>query len=105
VGRAGAVRVQAARNDRGELRVGLSVPGMPSAVERNRVRRRLREAARRLDQDGGFDLIVNTDATALELPFGVLCAQVRSAALTAVARARAAAGPAPARPPRGSVGP
>jgi ribonuclease P protein component len=93
VGRAGVVRVQAARNGRERARLGLSVPAMASAVERNRVRRRLREAARGLDAHCGFDLIVSTDATALTLPFASLRAQVEAAAQAAVARAREAAAP------------
>jgi ribonuclease P protein component len=95
VGRAGIVRVHAAPNGHEEMRLGLSVPGMASAVERNRVRRRLREAARRLGEQGGFDLIVSSDARALGLPFEMLCEQVQSAARAAVGRARVATGPAP----------
>jgi ribonuclease P protein component len=87
------VRVQAAPNGRGELRLGLSVPGMAGAVERNRVRRRLREAARGLSEHLGFDLVVSTDATALTVPFSLLQEQVRAAAQAAVTRARAARGP------------
>jgi RNase P protein component len=67
---------------------------MASAVERNRIRRRLREAARGLGEHGGFDLVLSTDATALKIPFGVLCEQVRTAARAAVERARAAEPPA-----------
>ncbi len=87
------MRVQAAPNGHGELRLGLSVPGMASAVDRNRVRRRLREAARVLGEPGGFDLVVSTDATALRVPFELLREQVRVAALSAMARARAARDP------------
>jgi ribonuclease P protein component len=100
VGRAGMVRVQAARNGRDDARLGLSVPGMASAVERNRVRRRLREAARGLHAHRGFDLIVSTDATALRVPFSMLSSQIEVAARAAVDRARVASGPAPSRSPR-----
>ncbi|MGA3184901.1 MAG: ribonuclease P protein component [Candidatus Dormibacteria bacterium] len=93
VGRAGAVRVQAAPNGRDEARLGLSVPGMAGAVERNRVRRRLREAARGLHDHHGYDLIVSADASALRVPFPVLRDQVETAARGAVARASVASGP------------
>ena len=94
-GRAGQVRVQAAPNGREEARVGLSVPGLPGAVERNRARRRLREAARGLDAHHGFDLVVSTDASALTVPFALLRGQVETAAMAAVGLARAASGPVP----------
>jgi len=94
VGRAGTVRVQAAPNGRDEARLGLSVPGMAGAVERNRVRRRLREAARGLHDHHGYDLIVSADAAALRIPFSLLRDQVEAAARGAVGRARVAAGQA-----------
>ncbi|MGD0448794.1 MAG: ribonuclease P protein component [Candidatus Dormibacteria bacterium] len=97
VGRAGTVRVQAAPNGRDEARLGLSVPGMAGAVERNRVRRRLREAARELHGHHGYDLIVSADASALRVPFSLLRDQVEAAARGAVARARVAAVPAPGK--------
>jgi len=100
VGRAGTVRVQAAPNGRDEARLGLSVPGMAGAVERNRVRRRLREAARGLHDHHGYDLIVSADAAALRIPFSLLRDQVEAAARGAVGRARVAAGPpAPGQAP------
>ncbi len=92
-GRAGQVRVQAAPNGREDTRLGLSVPGLPGAVERNRARRRLREAARGLDAHHGFDLVVSTDASALTVPFALLRGQVETAAVAAVGLARAASGP------------
>ena len=88
------MRVQAAPNGRDDVRIGLSVPGLPSAVERNRARRRLREAARGLDAHQGFDLVVSTDASALTVPFALLRGQVETAAVAAVGLARAAHGPA-----------
>jgi ribonuclease P protein component len=69
---------------------------MAGAVERNRVRRRLRQAARGLHDHHGYDLIVSADASALSLPFSVLREQVEEAARGAVARASVASGPAPA---------
>jgi ribonuclease P protein component len=102
VGRAGLVRVHAAPNGRDETRIGLSVPGMASAVDRNRVRRRLREAARGLRALRGFDLIVSTDASALRAPFAGLREQVEEAARGAVSRARRAAGPRDRQTPAGA---
>jgi ribonuclease P protein component len=101
VGRAGTVRVQAAPNGRDEARLGLSVPGMAGAVERNRARRRLREAARGLRDHHGYDLIVSADASALRVPFSLLRDQVEAAARGAVARARVASGPEAPGPPPG----
>jgi len=95
------VRVQAAPNGRADARVGLSVPGLPGAVERNRARRRLREAARGLDAHHGFDLVVSSDASALTVPFALLRGQVETAAAAAVGLARSAPGPAPSAGPRG----
>jgi RNase P protein component len=89
------VRVQAAPNGREDARLGLSVPGLPGAVQRNRARRRLREAARGLDAHHGFDLVVSTDASVLTLPFALLRGQVETAAAAAVGLARAASGPVP----------
>jgi ribonuclease P protein component len=66
---------------------------MAGAVERNRVRRRLREAARGLHGHHGYDLIVSADASTLTVPFGLLRDQVEAAACEAVARARVALGP------------
>jgi ribonuclease P protein component len=78
---------------------------MAGAVERNRVRRRLREAARGLYDHHGYDLIVSADASALRVPFSLLRDQVEAAARRAVARASVASGPvapgaapAPGRP-------
>ena len=70
-------------------------PGFPVPFERNRARRRLREAARGLDAHHGFDLVVSTDASALTLPFALLRGQVETAAVAAVGLARAASGPVP----------
>jgi hypothetical protein len=70
-------------------------------VERNRARRRLREAARGLDAHHGFDLVVSTDASALTVPFELLRGHVETAAAAAVGLARSASGPAsPAVGPR-----
>jgi len=86
VGRAGGVRVHAAPNGRDDARVGLSVPGMASAVERNRARRRLREAARELRAHRGYDLIVSCDTTAVTAPLPLLREQVEAAALRGISR-------------------
>jgi ribonuclease P protein component len=75
---------------------------MAGAVERNRVRRRLREAARELRGHHGYDLIVSGDAMALRVPFALLREQVETAARLAVARASVAAHPVPVAPAPGS---
>ena len=83
----------------GTLALGLSVPGIAGAVERNRVRRRLREAAGAWAPTTGFDLVVSTDSSALSVPFELLRGQVDAAA-AAVGLAAAASGPA--RPAAGA---
>lgn len=98
MGRAGGVRVHAAPNGRDDARVGLSLPGMAGAVERNRARRRLREAARPLRAHHGYDLIVSCDASAVTAPFQLLREQVEAAALSGISLARHRLGPPPPRP-------
>ena len=71
---------------------------MAGAVERNRVRRRLREAARALHAHHGYDLIVSADATALRVPFTQLREQVETAARGAVGRASVSPGPVSRHP-------
>ncbi|HXZ99270.1 MAG TPA: ribonuclease P protein component [Candidatus Binatia bacterium] len=99
--RCGAVRVDAARRADGGLRVGLSTPGMRRAVERNRLRRRLREALRCLGPADGYDLVVSSDAGALGLPFAELSRQVAEAAGRAM---EMAARPPAGEPPRPASG-
>jgi len=101
-------RVQAApflvqardRRDRKELRVGLTVTKkIGKAVERNRIRRRLRAAADAvLPHTGrpGFDYVLVARRAALNAPFDAILADLERA----VARLHAArkTGRSPARP-------
>lgn len=58
-------------------------------MERNRLRRRLREASRPLLAGAeGYDLIVSAGAEALKLPYAELSRQVGEAARRAIERAR-----------------
>lgn len=50
-----------------------------SAVVRNRVRRRLREAARQIAVEDGFDLVVTARGGAIEADFDTLLAALRRA--------------------------
>jgi ribonuclease P protein component len=85
----GIVGVRASSNGVATARVGLAVPGVRGAVNRNRIRRRLRAAGAGLTAHGGFDLVVSAGGEALTLPFADLRAQVSEAARMAVARAGA----------------
>lgn len=84
------MRVHAAPNGGTAARFGLSTPGLRHAVDRNRLRRRLRSAVPGLDDVAGYDLIVSAGAEALAEPFAELHRQVELAARQAVARARQA---------------
>jgi len=92
---AGPVRVHAAPSGESGARLGLSTPGIRGAVERNRLRRRLREAVRAAGAGEGCDLIVSAGADALTLPFEELTRQVERAIQAAAARARSAPVPSP----------
>jgi ribonuclease P protein component len=81
------VRITAAPNGLDLCRVGYTTPGLGSAVNRNRVRRRLREAIRPLpDAAAGVDLIVSAGAPALDMPFASLRAAVAAATGEALSR-------------------
>lgn len=65
--------------------------GLRSAVQRNRVRRRLREAVRpELERLAGHDLVLVAGATALALPHSGLRQAVATATATALDRSRRA---------------
>jgi ribonuclease P protein component len=71
---AGAFVLQSrARNDRGPARIGFTVTKrVGNAVERNRIRRRLREVARLSNQglmQAGHDYVLVGRRTALNMPF------------------------------------
>jgi ribonuclease P protein component len=60
-------------NDRETTRFGFVVgKGVGGAVVRNRVRRRLREAARTIPGRSGFDVVIGARKPAAEAPFPVL---------------------------------
>ena len=83
------VRAQLAANDLGVARVGYAVVGLRSAVQRNLVRRRLREAVRPgLPALAGHDLVLVAGAQALALPFPGLRAAVADATGRALDRSR-----------------
>ncbi len=69
----GVVRVAAAPNPVGVVRLGIAVSGVPSAVVRNRVRRRLREATRAtLLAHPGLDFIISAGAPAATVAYTTL---------------------------------
>lgn len=58
-----------------ESRVGFALPRHGGAVQRNRVRRRLRAAiAPRLVDLAGLDVVVTAEPQAISLPWAPLCA-------------------------------
>jgi ribonuclease P protein component len=72
--------VFAMRNGKPLSRIGLTVPSsLGGAVERNRLKRRLREAARRhLEELGpGWDLVLGPRASAKSVPFDRIEATIR----------------------------
>ena len=77
---AGAVRLVAARNHGADARVGFALPGHRSAVTRNLLRRRLREAVRPLLPGlRGHDVVVTAAAAAVRLPWSQLAADLATA--------------------------
>ena len=80
-----------------DARVGLAVVGLRSAVVRNRLRRRLREAVRPLLASlRGHDLVLAAGADAAPLPFADLRVAVATAVERALRRSRSATGAATA---------
>ena len=75
------------------VRVGLTVGKMlGGAVERNRIRRRMREAIRLAwpRENTPVDVVFNPRKSVLELPFGELLAEVERGLKVAMQRAREA---------------
>jgi ribonuclease P protein component len=75
------------------LRVGLTVGKvLGDAVERNRIKRRMREAVRASWPAEGapVDVVFNPRKSVLQLPFGELLAEVERALKLAIQRAREA---------------
>lgn len=109
------MRVHAAPNGGAHPRVGLSAAGIRGAVERNRLRRRLREAVRPLlPVAEGYDLIVSAGVEALRVPFAELAREVGEATGRAIERARLSRGGqgrpggqngGDPQPPRGTMAP
>jgi ribonuclease P protein component len=85
------VRAQLAHNDLGVARVGFVLVGLRSSVQRNRLRRRLREAiGPLLGALAGHDVVLVTGAEAAELPYGALAAAVQASTQQALRRAESA---------------
>jgi len=94
---AGDVRVIAAPNHHTDARVGFALPGHRSAVTRNLLRRRLREAVRPLLAGlGGHDVVVTVPATATTVPYARLAADLATASARALRRSGGGQGPATA---------
>ncbi len=75
------------------LRVGLTVGKvLGNAVERNRIKRRMREAVRASwpAESAAIDVVFNPRKSVLQLPFGELRAEVERGLKLAVQRAREA---------------
>ena len=79
-GRSLAVRVLARGEDVGPSRIGFAVGKRldKRAVVRNRARRRLREAIRRVEVRDGYDLVVMARGPALKRSFAALQRDVRA---------------------------
>jgi ribonuclease P protein component len=73
------------------LRVGLTVGKvLGNAVERNRIKRRMREAVRASwpAESAALDVVFNPRKSVLQLPFGALRAEVERGLKVAIQRAR-----------------
>lgn len=71
--------------------MGFALVGLRSAVRRNRLRRRLREAIRPLLAGlAGHDVVLVAHGDAADLPFGALRSAVQVSAGRALARAKSA---------------
>lgn len=89
-GRSQGIRVTASANGLPMSRLGIAAPRMPGAVQRNRVRRRIREASRcTLSSRPGFDLIIIAGLATLSLSFAELRQAIAEAAARAVSHAEA----------------
>ena len=80
-------------DDSCSVRVGLTVGKvLGNAVERNRIKRRMREAVRGswLAESASVDIVFNPRKSVLQLPFGELRAEVERCLKLAMQRAREA---------------
>ena len=99
---AGDVRVTAAPNQGIDARVGFALPGHRTAVSRNLLRRRLREAVRPLLASlHGHDVVVTVPATAAGVAYGQLAGDLATA--TERVLRRSGSGRAPATADNGAV--
>jgi ribonuclease P protein component len=81
--------VTAVRGEEGGVRVGLVANlGRGRAVARNRVRRRLREALRAAEAEGGYDIVVRGGPETAEVEFQQLVSHMRDALIEAGVRCR-----------------
>ena len=88
--RQGGIRVRAVASGRARSRAGFAIPGARTAVERNRLRRRLRAAiVPLLAQHPGYDIVVSTAVAAPERPFAELGRSLAGALNRAIAKADA----------------
>ena len=80
MGRNGQIRVWTMGNGSDLTRVGFSVTGCKSAVQRNRVRRRVRSAVRAISARlHGFDTVLSAPANAAQTSFEILSQDVEIA--------------------------
>ena len=93
---AGSVRLVVAANQGDDARVGFALPGHRSAVTRNLLRRRLREAVRPLLPSlRGHDVVITAPAGAVAMPWAQLASDLATATgrvLRRSGRGEAAAG-------------
>jgi ribonuclease P protein component len=76
------------REDDGPMRVGLAVDKGVGAVQRNRVKRRLRSALAHCASSSGFDVVVRGGRELTNKDFQLLVSDLREAVITAEGRAR-----------------
>jgi ribonuclease P protein component len=84
MGRNGQIRAWTMENGSNQMRVGFSVTGCKTAVQRNRVRRRIRSAVSRIASAlRGFDTVLSAPASAAQADFAALSQDVEVAAAKA----------------------
>lgn len=94
-------RSAAADKDEPTLRVGLTVGRvLGGAVERNRIKRRMREAVRKSwpQPEAAVDVVFNPRKSVLDMPFADVAQEVSRGLQLALQRAREAQDAQPARP-------
>jgi len=94
-------RSAAAEGDEATLRVGFTVGRvLGGSVERNRIKRRMREAVRNCwpKDEAAVDVVFNPRKSVLDLPFADVAQEVSRGLQLALQRAREAQDAPPARP-------